>query len=77
MNLPCREKHALGNILNVTPREFDNHCVAVILAFMLLTAFESTTGKNYLFSKLKFYLKTAKLGPFCYVAAFFESRVDF
>lgn len=51
MSLPSREKLAVGNILNVTPREFDNHCVSVILAFMLLMAFGSTTGKNYLFSK--------------------------
>jgi len=73
MSLPSREKNAVGNRLIVTPREFDNHCVSVILAFMLLMAFKLTTGKYYLFSvwklKLKFYLKTTNLGPSCYVAA--------
>lgn len=51
MSLPSRGKHAVGNILNVTPREFDNNCVCVILAFKLLMAFGSTTGKNYLVSE--------------------------
>lgn len=43
MNLPFRKKHIVGNMFNVTPREFNYHHVSMIIAFTLLMAFGSRT----------------------------------